>query len=86
MQIVIDIPIPSRGQNIINIPIHFCGGQVVEAGGYGFEERKTGKWEYFNLFRTCSVCRKTTGEKDDFNDWIPNKYCPYCGAKMEVDE
>ena len=50
------------------------------------QERKTGKWEYFNLLRTCSVCRNTTGEKDDFNDWLPNKYCPNCGAKMEVDD
>lgn len=48
--------------------------------------RKTGKWEYHNLFRTCSACRKTTGEKDDFNDWIPDKYCPNCGAKMEVED
>lgn len=45
-------------------------------------ERKTGKWvvkpnEYGRAF--CSVC--------DYELHINNtKYCPNCGAKMEVDE
>lgn len=37
MKITIDIPNPPKKQSIINVPIHFCGGQVVDAGGYGFE-------------------------------------------------
>ena len=44
MKVTIDIPNPPSEQKIIDIPIHFCGGKVVDAGGYGFEERKTGKW------------------------------------------
>ena len=37
MQIVIDVPNPPSEQRVINVPIHFCSGQVVDAGGYGFE-------------------------------------------------
>ena len=89
MQIVIDIPNPPVKQEIIDIPIHFCGGHVVEAGGYGFEERKTGKWKEIitdNFFGgceshyICSECKDIQYDVDDF------KYCPKCGAKMEVDE
>lgn len=38
MKVVIDIPdneIPKK-QDIINIPLNFCGGEVCQAGGYGF--------------------------------------------------
>lgn len=80
MQIVIDVPNPPSEQRIINVPIHFCGGQVVDAGGYGFEERKTGKWycDIDGVFR-CSIC----GNRG--RAWF-DRYCSWCGAKMEVDE
>lgn len=86
MQIVIDFPNPPSEQSIINVPIHFCGGQVVDAGGYGFEERKTGKWLYdiqnsdaieamFTLPK-CNICGAETSHAKAM-------YCPNCGAKME---
>ena len=89
MKITIDIPNPPSEQRIINVPIHFCGGQVVDAGGYGFEERKTGKWLYdisnsdaieamFTLPK-CSICGAETSHANAM-------YCPNCGAKMEVED
>lgn len=89
MQIVIDIPIPSSGQNIINIPIHYCGGQVVDAGGYGFDERKTGKWKPFDLtwgrsVYSCTACGEAMDIPTEMSKPI-YRFCPNCGAKMEVD-
>ena len=102
MQIVIDIPNPPSEQKIIDIPIHFCGGQVVDAGGYGFEERKTGKWivEEIGLRRyatKCSVCGTLLHEgynfdnAQEYKEYIDglgcyDKFCHECGAKMEIDE
>ena len=40
--------------------------------------QKTGRW-IFNGYYECSECGKTT-----YNDTY--KYCPNCGAKMEVEE
>lgn len=82
MKITIDIPNPPSEQRIIDIPIHFCGGQVVDAGGYGFEERKTGKWVHLpNVWGVvfCSECNYDLRIND-------TKYCPNCGAKMEGAE
>lgn len=84
MLINIDIPIPPVGQNIVNVPIHYCGGHVVDAGGYGFEECKTGKWireirseEDFikgQYSYRCPFCGEYSGRRN---------YCPECGARME---
>lgn len=82
MKITIDIPNPPSEQRIINIPIHYCGGQVVDAGGYGFEERKTGKWKMGN----CSVCGNHALYWAMSSGYYSSPYCPYCGAKMEVNE
>lgn len=91
MKITIDIPIPLVGQNIINVPIHYCGGHVADAGGYGFEEEDVGKWvfigyeteidwEYGIKSYKCPFCDKK-------GDWR-SPYCPNCGKKLEkeVDE
>lgn len=87
MQIVIDIPYQPSEQRIINVPIHFCGGQVVDAGGYGFEERKSvGKWycDMYGVFR-CNSCGKSAHLDSRGRAWL-DRYCSWCGAKMEVDE
>lgn len=63
-----------------------CIGAIRGLKVHDSKERKTGKWEYRNMLRICSECGGITGEKDDFNDWLPDKYCPNCGAKMEVNE
>ena len=89
MLIELDIPIPSIGQNIIMVPIHHCGGHVVDAGGYGFEERKTGKWVLVHPLQEddggayeCSCCKSGSWEIDPAT-W---KVCPWCTALMEVEE
>lgn len=93
MQITLDIPNPPTNQEIIDIPLHFCGGKVVEAGGYGFEERKTD---------TCQNDGKDSPETDQFIcskcgiellDWTRYigdecydyvfKFCPNCGRRIE---
>ena len=81
MQIVIDIPNPPSNQKIIDIPIHFCGGQVVDAGGYGFEERKTGKW--IDGHCMCSICKWYQTNRFGFAVSVDYNYCPNCGVEME---
>ena len=84
MLIKLDIPIPPIGQNIIMVPIHYCGGHVVDAGGYGFEECKTGKWHCYR----CSECKNLCTSFLDYGTFAIGKrpnYCPNCGAKMEVE-
>lgn len=52
-------------------------------------ERKTGKWINHKDEHQCSICGEVViGEVYD-GEWGSNgiyEYCPYCGAKMEVDE
>ena len=63
------------------------------------QERKTGNWidtadKYDKRARRhdyyCSECRTFAGYFiGGYEDWWcckPPEYCPYCGAKMEVDE
>lgn len=54
---------------------------------------KRGKWlpYEFNangIWHTCSVCGVAYQYKDAPNSgwWINHKYCPNCGAKMEVQD
>lgn len=86
MQITLDIPNPPKNQEIIEIPLHFCGGKVVEAGGFCFEERKeTGKWMVIGGWPRCTECMKSAGKKDDDSPWL-SKFCPDCGVRMEGAE
>lgn len=55
-------------------------------------ERKTGKWirgEAYPHRIYCSECYKTFIPNDEMRAWVdgdlPRKYCPECGARMEVD-
>ena len=47
---------------------------------------KHGKWEYipsdgkFRAILICSKCKKCVGEYDRY------KFCPNCGAKMDLEE
>lgn len=54
-------------------------------------ERKAGHWirgEAYPHHIYCSECYKTFIPNDEFRVWangdIPRKYCPECGAPMEV--
>ena len=56
-------------------------------------ERPRGKWirgEAYPHHIYCSECYKTFIPNDEMRAWVdgnlPRKYCPECGAKMEVDE
>ena len=44
-------------------------------------QQKTGKWLHFAQSDECSVCGYNTGKYES-----PSKYCPNCGAKLEVEE
>ena len=55
-------------------------------------ERKPGKWirgEAYPHRIYCSECYKTFIPNDEMRAWVdgdlPRKYCPECGARMEVD-
>lgn len=67
MKITLNIPHPPKNQEIIEIPLHFCGGKVVEAGGYGFEECKTD---------TCENVGEDYAEFDQF-------VCSKCGIELQ---
>ena len=47
---------------------------------------KHGKWEYvptdgkFRAILICSKCKRSVGEYDRY------KFCPHCGAKMDLEE
>lgn len=97
MQITLYIPNPPKKQEIIEIPLHFCGGRVVEAGGYGFEERKTDTCQNDGKdYAECDqfVCSKCGIELQDWNsvercedgEVIYHEYtfrfCPHCGRRI----
>lgn len=52
-------------------------------------ERKRGKWkkEYWHseYTRECSVCH-VTQTVTTYRGKVNFKFCPYCGAKMEVED
>lgn len=86
MLITLNIPNPPKKQEIIEIPLHFCGGKVVEAGGFEFEEHKaTGRWMLIGGRCRCTECMKPAGKKNDDSSWL-SKFCPNCGVKMEGSE
>lgn len=50
-------------------------------------EQKVGKWKYNDdmfSWAICSVCKHDTGEPVQYAEKY-FKYCPNCGAKMEVE-
>ena len=53
-------------------------------------EVKHGEWHLLddcaNEGVYCSVCHKKVYRKDYANQKLKSKYCPNCGAKMEVTE
>ena len=63
--------------------------KVKEDGGYGFEERKTGKWVLVHPLQEddggayeCSCCKSGSWEVDPAT-W---KACPWCMALMEGED
>lgn len=48
---------------------------------------KPAEWQYEKFgFRTCSNCGYSNVGIDDDGVFIPNNYCPSCGAKMIESE
>lgn len=45
--------------------------------------RKRGKWGGKCGYRTCSECGYSGMVTDDEGEWIPEFFCPNCGAMME---
>lgn len=55
-----------------------------------YKKRKTGKWKPIDLtfgrcFYYCTACEETVQEPI-CEGTLYFKYCPHCGAKMEVDD
>jgi len=48
--------------------------------------RRKGHWIIDGYDRKCSVCEVAFCETDDVGDYIPNEFCPNCGAEMESEE
>ena len=51
-------------------------------------EVKHGKWKWFahnSKTRTCSVCN-ISQTVNVYNNTVMFRYCPYCGAKMDLKE
>lgn len=44
-----------------------------------------GKWE-LGVPITCSVCKKPAAEHDSPISFWESPYCPWCGAKMDLQE
>lgn len=61
------------------------GCEAIEMAIEALEERKTGKWIERDRDHQCTNCE---GLISKYIPWylsgLPN-YCPFCGAKMEVD-
>lgn len=47
---------------------------------------KTAEWNYSFQFRTCSKCGCCITDFDDEGTYIPDNYCPNCGARMNEEE
>lgn len=47
------------------------------------QDRPIGHWIRDAFTRTCPFCDTNICETDDTGDFIPDEYCPKCGAKME---
>jgi rubrerythrin len=50
------------------------------------KSQKSGKWIIDGYERKCSKCGVSFCETDDVGDYIPDKFCPNCGAKMESED
>lgn len=74
-----------RGMNPEDVPPEFywefVSAKLIDAG---YRKGREGKWELgkSGLVRFCSVCHNFTS-LNLAREW---NYCPYCGAKMEVQE
>ena len=55
------------------------GGQMVKTSSVEVVELKHGKWLDPMIDWECSVCHKTQGYSKVF------RYCPNCGAKMDLE-
>ena len=73
--------------NTYETMLHFVGSEYLHPSVE--PERKTGKWflldECANEGRYCDQCHKKVFRADFSNTMRKYKFCPNCGAKMEVD-
>ena len=72
------------GDNNPHTPISRIGGYLD-----GYEkamEQKTGQWRINNRELICSNCDKSIFKHHKLNFDYKPKYCPHCGAKMEVEK
>lgn len=68
------------GVNLLKIPHIDIIEQMPSA-------EKTAEWNYERFgYRTCSNCGYSNVGTDDDGVFIPNNYCPNCGAKMKGEE
>ena len=53
---------------------------------YTLETSHKGHWIDALYSRKCSECGYDMCKKDEWGQFIPDKACPNCGAKMESEE
>ena len=50
------------------------------------EPVRHGKWNYIDWgVAVCSMCKKRGFKRDYHGNDLPTKYCPNCGAKMDLE-
>ena len=51
------------------------------------EPVRLGKWNYIDWgVAVCSMCKKRGFKRDYHGNDLPTKYCPNCGAKMDLED
>ena len=78
------LPDKARRDELSNVLARIINAPTIEAAPV-----RHGKWKHipeepFEGYYVCSVCNEQA-EVSSFEQWLLTDYCPFCGAKMEVE-